>query len=183
MTISSSTLLVIPWICYPNILYFIICRNIKLFSFQLTVVLCIMARSLSLLAAGSWLKSNILDVHGFLPITDVGWVVGVPCMIYGQILNIAVFTTLGMKGVYYGKELGVLKNVKHHTGFPFSVISHPQYSGAILTICGCMTIWGINPDYTINYELLTLSTTGICSYIFSIKVEDKYAVPQNYKIY
>jgi hypothetical protein len=182
MTSGVSTLLVIPCICVPNLFYFMVCRNIRLLSFQISTFFCIMLRFISMVVAGLWLKFNIFDIYGLLPTTDVGWI-GIPCIIYGQVLNISVFATLGLKGVYYGKEFGVLKNVKYHTGFPFSMISQPQYSGAILTICGCMTVWGIKPDYTINYDLLTLSTVGVCSYMFSIKVENKYAVPQNYKIY
>lgn len=173
---------IIPFICAPNIFYFIICHNISIISFQTSTFLCIMLRLLSISTVSYWLKSNVLDIYGFLPTTNIGWI-GAPCIIYGQALNIGVYKTLGLKGVYYGKEFGVLKNVKYHTGFPFSVISQPQYSGSILTIIGCTIIWGMKPDYTINYDLLTLSITAICSYIFSIKVENKYAVPKNYKIY
>jgi len=179
--LTSNMHYIIPFICAPNLFYFIICRNTTIISFQLSTFFCIILRLCSMITTGYWLKINIIDIYGFLPATNIGWI-GIPCIIYGQALNIGVYITLGLVGVYYGKEFGVVKNEIYYTGFPFSVISQPQYSGSILTIIGCTIIWGIKPDYTINYDLLTLSTTAICSYIFSIKIEDKYAIPRNLKI-
>ncbi|CAK0786537.1 hypothetical protein CVIRNUC_009750 [Coccomyxa viridis] len=56
------------------------------------------------------------------------------CVFLGQVLNIAVYRVLGEKGVYYGSRLG--KKVAWHKEFPFNLVSHPQYVGAVLTITG-----------------------------------------------
>lgn len=55
-------------------------------------------------------------------------------ILVGQTLNLAVFQTLGKEGVFYGTRLGF--DVPWHTGFPFSVVSHPQYVGTVLSIWG-----------------------------------------------
>src|SRR5262245_51396499 len=52
----------------------------------------------------------------------------------GQTLNASVFVRLGRIGVFYGNRFG------HRTpwldGFPFSLLDHPQYVGAVMTIWG-----------------------------------------------
>ena len=59
---------------------------------------------------------------------------GAVLLVAGQILNFAVFYRLGQTGVFYGNRLG------HHVPwcheFPFSVLKHPQYVGAVLSIWG-----------------------------------------------
>jgi methylene-fatty-acyl-phospholipid synthase len=64
-------------------------------------------------------------------------------------LNVAVYRRLGDNGVYYGTKLG--KKVAWKTGFPFSVIRHPQYVGAVLTIGGFVAlVWGQAPNGVIT---------------------------------
>ena len=53
----------------------------------------------------------------------------------GQLLNLRVFYVLGRVGVFYGNHFG--NPPRWHTGFPFSLMRHPQYVGA------CLSIWGI----------------------------------------
>ena len=40
--------------------------------------------------------------------------------------------------VYYGGRLG--KRIPWCTGFPFSIVSHPQYVGSVLTVWGCFCL-------------------------------------------
>lgn len=65
----------------------------------------------------------------------------------GQVLNFAVYASIGGDGVYYGTRLG--KRVPWVHGFPFSLggggkpgagvrIPHPQYLGSALTALGAL---------------------------------------------
>lgn len=49
-----------------------------------------------------------------------------------------VYRALGHDGTYYGTRLG--KRIPWVEGFPFDVVSHPQYVGAVLTILGGVVI-------------------------------------------
>ena len=164
----------IPFICAPHIFYYIIYKNPKLLSFNSVALIAIILRSLSFLVT-SFILYNIFKsdkiLNNILPSTKFGWFIGIPLIICGQILNFSVYKVLGFKGVYYGKELGVLPNTKYHTGFPFSIVQQPQYLGCILTIIGAALVWGINKNYTINSDILLLTIIIVCSYIFSIKME------------
>lgn len=55
-----------------------------------------------------------------------------------QVLNISVYQTLSSNGVYYGTKFG--KKVVWVRKFPFSVVSHPQYIGVVLTIWGVTSL-------------------------------------------
>ena len=49
-----------------------------------------------------------------------------------------------MDGVYYGTKLG--KTVPWCTGFPFNIVSHPQYVGSVMTVLGVTTLlWTQGP--------------------------------------
>ena len=52
----------------------------------------------------------------------------------GQILNLRVFYQLGTVGVFYGCKFGYHVPWCHE--FPFSLFSHPQYVGTLLSIWG-----------------------------------------------
>lgn len=56
----------------------------------------------------------------------------------GQVLNLAVFFRLGRVGVFYGNRFG--HAVPWCEGFPFSLLSHPQYVGTVLTIWGIFLV-------------------------------------------
>lgn len=60
--------------------------------------------------------------------------VALAIIVVGQVLSAVVFYRLGRVGAFFGDRLG------HRTawcdGFPFSLIAHPQYVGAVLTIWG-----------------------------------------------
>jgi methylene-fatty-acyl-phospholipid synthase len=61
-------------------------------------------------------------------------VIGGALIVAGQLLNGSVFYRLGSAGVFYGNILG--HEVPWCREFPFSVLSHPQYIGAVLSIWG-----------------------------------------------
>jgi protein-S-isoprenylcysteine O-methyltransferase Ste14 len=52
----------------------------------------------------------------------------------GQLLNIGVFIRLGKTGVFYGNRLGY--HVRWCEALPFSLVRHPQYVGAVLSVWG-----------------------------------------------
>lgn len=52
----------------------------------------------------------------------------------GQVLNVGVFLQLGKIGIFYGNELGY--HIPRCQDFPFSLLRHPQYVGAVLSIWG-----------------------------------------------
>jgi len=60
--------------------------------------------------------------------------VGGALVLAGQALNVSVFYRLGAVGVFYGDRLG--QEVPWCREFPFSVLSHPQYVGTVLSIWG-----------------------------------------------
>ena len=55
-----------------------------------------------------------------------------------QALNIGIYRAIGHEGVYYGFKLG--HTIPWHHGFPFNVVPHPQYVGAVLTIWGAVAL-------------------------------------------
>lgn len=59
---------------------------------------------------------------------------GLVLIAVGQTLNASVFLRLGRTGVFYGNRFG--HQVAWREGFPFSLLDHPQYAGAVLSIWG-----------------------------------------------
>jgi phosphatidyl-N-methylethanolamine N-methyltransferase len=59
---------------------------------------------------------------------------GVALIAIGQTLNGGVFYQLGSVGVFYGNRFG--HDVEWCRGFPFLLVAHPQYVGAVLSIWG-----------------------------------------------
>lgn len=69
---------------------------------------------------------------------------GLTLGIIGQILNISIYRAIGHAGVYYGFKLG--HKIPWVNGFPFNVVSHPQYVGSILSIWGMTSLlWAQAP--------------------------------------
>lgn len=64
----------------------------------------------------------------------IAGVIAVLAVATGQTLNVSVFVRLGSVGVFYGMRFGHV--VQWYTGFPFSLLSHPQYVGTVLSIWG-----------------------------------------------
>jgi len=59
---------------------------------------------------------------------------GCTLILVGQTLNFGVFYRLGLVGVFYGNRFG--RDVPWCREFPFSLIEHPQYLGAVVSIWG-----------------------------------------------
>ena len=66
--------------------------------------------------------------------SPVGLAAGALMVGLGQWLNVRVFALLGHDGVFYGSRFGA--TLPWHTRFPFNLVSHPQYVGAVLSIWG-----------------------------------------------
>jgi len=72
---------------------------------------------------------------GWLPLPagdPVGLALGLALGCIGLALNALVFSQLGETGVFYGREMGY--DVPWVRRFPFSLMPHPQYVGAVLCI-------------------------------------------------
>jgi len=61
-------------------------------------------------------------------------VLGSMLIALGQTFNFGVFYRLGTVGVFYGNRFGYEVEWCHE--FPFSILDHPQYVGALLSIWG-----------------------------------------------
>lgn len=80
----------------------------------------------------------------------------------GQTLNIGTYLTLGRTGVYYGSKLG--HSIPWVNGFPFSLVSHPQYFGSALTLWGAGALasafqplcWNVTLYWTALYAATAL---------------------------
>jgi hypothetical protein len=59
---------------------------------------------------------------------------GAALMVAGQVLSTAVFWRLGKAGVFYGNRFGYQADWCRQ--FPFTLLDHPQYVGAVLSIWG-----------------------------------------------
>ena len=70
----------------------------------------------------------------WLPESMVPLTAGATLVVVGQVLNLSVFYRLGSVGVFYGNRFGY--EVPWCTEFPFSLMVHPQYAGALLSIWG-----------------------------------------------
>ena len=93
--------------------------------------------------------------HGVRPPDDpVTIVVALGLIITGQVLNAGVFAALGHAGVFYGNRFG--HDLPWRTGFPFSLVSHPQYVGTVLSIWGLFVLTRFpGPDWYILPALET----------------------------
>lgn len=94
---------------------------------------------------------GVLPLPGSGPLALLG---GAALLIVGQVLNVSVFRRLGGTAVFFGGELG--HGVRQVSGFPFSLMPHPQYVGAVLSIWGFFLIMRFpHPDW---YALPLLET-------------------------
>jgi methylene-fatty-acyl-phospholipid synthase len=71
---------------------------------------------------------------GSVSVDPAGWIGGAVLLLVGQTLNVLVFYRLGRMGMFFGDRLG--HPVPWCRAFPFSVLTHPQYVGAVLSIWG-----------------------------------------------
>jgi len=80
---------------------------------------------------GAWLRAEGPEVWSSDP---RALALGAAMIAAGQVLNFGVFYRLGSVGVFYGNRFGY--DVPWVRGFPFSVLAHPQYVGAVVSIWG-----------------------------------------------
>ena len=74
-----------------------------------------------------------------------------------QALNIGIYRAIGHPGVYYGFKLG--HKIPWVNGFPFNVVSHPQYVGSVLSVWAmAVLVWSQAPT---GLGLLTAYWTGL----------------------
>ena len=59
---------------------------------------------------------------------------GLLLIVIGQVFNLGVFFRLGNNGVFYGNRFGF--EIPWNNAFPFSLLKHPQYVGAVVSIWG-----------------------------------------------
>jgi len=89
---------------------------------------------------------------------------GLALLAFGQALNFGVIFRLKSDGMFYGNRFG--RSIEWQTGFPFSVVPHPQYLGALISVWGFMLIMRYpNPDW------LALPLVSTALYAFGIWVE------------
>mmetsp|Transcript_31964 Transcript_31964/g.55937 ORF Transcript_31964/g.55937 Transcript_31964/m.55937 type:complete len:143 (+) Transcript_31964:3-431(+) len=90
-----------------------------------------------LLFLGEAGRSAALDAlrHAPAPI----WALSLAYVGAGQALNLAMYTSIGDVGVYYGFKLGA--RVPWCSSFPFNIgLRHPQYVGVVLTLWGALAL-------------------------------------------
>ena len=63
---------------------------------------------------------------------------GMVLILIGQTFNLSVFRRLGPVGVFYGNRFG--HAIGHTTAFPFSLLTHPQYVGTVVSIWGLFLV-------------------------------------------
>ena len=93
------------------------------------------------------------------------WVGGLLVLI-GQTLNWSVFYRLGTVGVFYGDRLG--HDVPRCRDFPFSLFTHPQYVGTVLSIWGFFAATRFPHD---DWALLPALETGY--YVIGTYLEER----------
>lgn len=71
--------------------------------------------------------------------------IGLLLIVAGQILNFSVFHKIGNTGVLYGKQFGY--PVPWVTGFPYSILKHPQYVGTLISIWGAFLVMNYSYEY------------------------------------
>lgn len=103
------------------------------------------------------------------PISPPAWLLCLVLLTIGQSLNSAVYKTLGVDGVYYGRELGIIPpDAPYVKGFPY-VIPHPQYVGACLSVLAGVLALGVCSDPTSAFGVQFVTETWKwCAYIFCL---------------
>lgn len=90
---------------------------------------------------------------------------------FGQLLNAAVYARIGESGVYYGVRLEGPRVPWCHS-FPFDLLSHAQYTGAVLTEWGLLAL--LTTEYTTTYAFPQVTAlTVFCFYAFSSYAEER----------
>lgn len=89
--------------------------------------------------------------------TPLQWILFIALAAGGQSLNAGIFKAIGHAGVYYGFKLG--HTIPWVDGFPFNVVSHPQYVGSVMTVWSVAALlWTQAPS---GFGLLAAYWTGL----------------------
>jgi hypothetical protein len=107
----------------------------------------------------AWCVANQQDDLSFALVPIWAWVVAMLAIAAGQVLNIAVYRALGLDGVYYGVKLGY--PIPWYQGFPFNVVPHPQYVGAVLSYWGVALV----TYFSISTSIATITVSIPICYI------------------
>jgi hypothetical protein len=102
---------------------------------QLSAALSYFCGSALLLAPAAWWGALRALLAAQAPLQLL---LGLELFALGQLLNVAVYRTIGEAGVYYGCRLK--QDVPWVYGFPFSTVPHPQYVGSTLSMWGVVVI-------------------------------------------
>jgi methylene-fatty-acyl-phospholipid synthase len=94
-------------------------------------------------------------------------------LVYGCHLNIMVHHLLGTTGIYYGVELGFIdpKKIVWVTGYPYSLISHPQYVGASMQLIGGALMWGFDASLNVRVDIFAAAVYMSALYLVTIQIE------------
>jgi len=91
----------------------------------------------------SFFSYNYFQDDSFFSTSWIAMIFGTLLLLVGQFLNASVYSTLGIKGVYYGIQYGTVVPKKLSTEtFPFC-LQHPLYIGGCLSYLGILllTFW------------------------------------------
>eukprot|EP00884_Botryococcus_braunii_P006396 jgi/Botrbrau1/15758/Bobra.4_1s0122.1 len=99
-------------------------------------LVAIAGKGLQLVVTVLWLDSVTKNFEYKVPVDMELLGIGIIATTVGQVLNVKTFDAIGAVGVYYGVKLG--HRVEWNDGFPFNVVSHPQYVGSVLTVWGLL---------------------------------------------
>lgn len=92
--------------------------------------------------------------------THLQWIWLVHALVLGQGLNSAIYRAIGKAGVYYGYRLG--EPVPWVTGFPFSVVPHPQYFGVCVCVIGVNIFVATEAHIAAGWFNLTIVQARVC---------------------
>ena len=101
-------------------------------------------------------------------VTPLQWIWLVYGVVVGQGLNHAIYQAIGKAGVYYGYRLG--EKVPWVTGFPFSVVPHPQYFGVCVSCIGVNIFTATKTHIAAGW--FNLTAVQVLFYVYMALVED-----------
>lgn len=111
--------------------------------------------------------------YGLPDTTSPLFSVGLALIAYGCHLNFMVHVLLGTTAIYYGQELGLLKEIKWITAYPYNTFNHPQYLGAALQLVGAVCLCGFEKDLTHRADIVGAGAYMCALYALTIQVEKR----------
>jgi hypothetical protein len=166
-------------------LYYIGCRVPHVTTYPALSKTLVWHRAFSIAVYAAWVWFVLLrqgargGARALLPSTALGWALGLPLVLLGQALTAASYRALGVQGIYYGRELGVLSpDAPPVARFPYDgTVPQPLYTGAVLTLLGAFLIWGLTPTYGLRPPALPVTAALLVLYGVSMSVERQCAAP------